>query len=120
MYIYISNQLLGDNIMKIFYGAVRKYLFLVILALLCLLTVSAGALDLNEAPEEVINFSWNLDLIFVTNIKFVIQKSKRGAIYLKNNIPINTRCHFEKRSDEKSVYTLVDAYRSFTTFRMTQ
>ena len=36
-----------------------------------------------------------------------------------NNLPINTTCHFEERSDEKSVYTFVDAYRSFTTFRMT-
>ena len=38
----------------------------------------------------------------------------------RNNIPINTTCHFEERSDEKSACTLVDAYRSFATLRMTR
>ena len=41
-------------------------------------------------------------------------------ISLGNNIPINTTCHFEERSDEKSACTLVDAYRSFATLRMTR
>ena len=51
---------------------------------------------------------------FLSNLSFEsrISWSKRSYIGVKG-------CHFEEQSDEKSVYN-VKAYRSFTTFRMTQ